>query len=103
MSKGVYRFPVEEWDGISEEAKDFVRGLLQMDPRRRMTAEEALRHPWIARTDVDAPEEDPAMEEGCSVDEDSVDFPKVYKPTATKKSSRVRAARRKMRKAMFGI
>lgn len=33
------------WEGISDEAKDFVRRLLDVDDERRMTAAEALRHP----------------------------------------------------------
>ena len=34
---------------MSEEAKDFVKGLLKRDPRRRLTAEDALQHPWIVK------------------------------------------------------
>ncbi|KAL7545871.1 hypothetical protein ACHAWF_010875 [Thalassiosira exigua] len=104
VSRGMYRFPSEEWSYVSDEAMDFVRRLLQMDPRRRMTAEEALRHPWVAgHGGRDAA--DPAMsEEECSLEsEASVEYVKVFKPTTPKKSGRVRAARRKMRKAMFGI
>ncbi|KAL7555080.1 hypothetical protein ACHAWF_019004 [Thalassiosira exigua] len=44
---GWYRFPAEEWSGSSREARDFIRHLLQFDPRNRMTAEQALEHPWI--------------------------------------------------------
>merc|ERR1712013_618443 len=43
------RFPMEEWSKVSREAHDFVRRLLRKDPRRRMTVEEALDHPWIVR------------------------------------------------------
>lgn len=32
---------------ISEEAKDFIDSLLQVDPNARPTAEKALQHPWI--------------------------------------------------------
>ena len=35
------------WRNISEEAKDFVRKLLVVDPKERMTATEALAHPWL--------------------------------------------------------
>jgi len=31
----------------SKNAKDFIAKLLQMEPAKRMTAEEALQHPWI--------------------------------------------------------
>lgn len=35
------------WDGISEEARDFVRMLLNKDPTQRPTAKQALKHPWL--------------------------------------------------------
>lgn len=45
--KGLFYFPSEEWKGVSREARDFICRLLVMDPRKRMTAEQALNHPWI--------------------------------------------------------
>ena len=35
------------WDGVSVAAKHLVRGLLERDPRRRLTAAEALDHYWV--------------------------------------------------------
>eukprot|EP00571_Detonula_confervacea_P004744 CAMPEP_0172313412 /NCGR_PEP_ID=MMETSP1058-20130122/20156_1 /TAXON_ID=83371 /ORGANISM="Detonula confervacea, Strain CCMP 353" /LENGTH=416 /DNA_ID=CAMNT_0013027057 /DNA_START=19 /DNA_END=1266 /DNA_ORIENTATION=- len=36
------------WDhGVSEHGKDFIRCLLDMDPRRRLTANKALEHAWL--------------------------------------------------------
>ncbi|KAM7510362.1 hypothetical protein LguiB_009237 [Lonicera macranthoides] len=35
------------WPSLSSEAKDFVKLLLNKDPRKRMTAAQALSHPWI--------------------------------------------------------
>jgi len=44
-----YKFePVEYWRGVSENAKDFIRRCLTIDPNRRMTAHEALQHPFVA-------------------------------------------------------
>ncbi|CAL9079509.1 unnamed protein product [Musa textilis] len=40
-------FTEPPWPSISPEAKDFVKRLLSKDPRRRMTAAQALCHPWI--------------------------------------------------------
>ena len=40
-------FPEEQWAGISCEAKDLIRKLLEKDSSRRLTAEEVLSHPWI--------------------------------------------------------
>lgn len=37
----------ELWEGIGEEAKDFVGRLLVMDPNERWTADMALDHPWL--------------------------------------------------------
>ncbi|XP_071710377.1 CDPK-related protein kinase-like [Rutidosis leptorrhynchoides] len=38
------------WPTLSSEAKDFVKRLLNKDPRKRMTASQALSHPWIRNT-----------------------------------------------------
>ena len=35
------------WAGVSDEAKDFVKQLLQRDPEQRPTAKQALQHPWL--------------------------------------------------------
>ncbi|KAI0662387.1 Pkinase-domain-containing protein [Cubamyces menziesii] len=35
------------WSNVSDEAKDFVRSLLNPDPTKRPTAEEALKHKWL--------------------------------------------------------
>lgn len=32
---------------VSEMSKNFVGGLLIKDPKKRMTAEQALNHPWV--------------------------------------------------------
>ena len=45
--KGRFSFPSREWKGTSQEARDFIRRLLVTDPSKRMTAEQALNHPWI--------------------------------------------------------
>ncbi|KAG0058042.1 putative calmodulin-dependent protein kinase type 1 [Linnemannia elongata] len=46
-----YQFaPIEYWQGVSETAKSFVNGLLTTDPSHRMTAAQALKHPWLAQS-----------------------------------------------------
>ncbi|KAF5751222.1 hypothetical protein HS088_TW02G00232 [Tripterygium wilfordii] len=40
-------FDEDPWPSLSSEAKDFVKLLLNKDPRKRMTAAQALIHPWI--------------------------------------------------------
>jgi len=44
---GQWEFHQGVWDYISDDAKDFISELLVLDPEERMTAREALRHPWI--------------------------------------------------------
>lgn len=44
---GEYTFYEEDWVGISHESKDFIKQLLVVDPDRRMTASNALRHQWF--------------------------------------------------------
>ena len=36
-----------KWEMISPQAKDLVRGLLEVDPKKRLTAVEAIEHPWF--------------------------------------------------------
>uniref|UniRef100_A0A8C9GBW8 Calcium/calmodulin dependent protein kinase I n=1 Tax=Pavo cristatus TaxID=9049 RepID=A0A8C9GBW8_PAVCR len=43
-----YEFDSPYWDDISDSAKDFIRHLMEKDPDKRFTCEQALQHPWIA-------------------------------------------------------
>ena len=44
-----FRFEPEiYWQGVSQEARDFICRLLTINPEPRMTAKEALQHPWLA-------------------------------------------------------
>ncbi|KAH7036644.1 kinase-like domain-containing protein [Linnemannia elongata] len=48
--KSEYSFePPEAWDGISDTARAFVRALLIANPNERMTAVQALDHPWLTQ------------------------------------------------------
>jgi len=42
------QFPSPEWDTVTKDAKNLIRAMLNPDPNKRYTAEEALRDPWIA-------------------------------------------------------
>jgi calcium/calmodulin-dependent protein kinase I len=44
---GKYDFPDPEWTSISESAKDLIQRMLTVDSKKRITADEALEHPWI--------------------------------------------------------
>ncbi len=47
ITSGRYEFPSPWWDAVSENAKSFVRHLLNTDPVARPSAEQALAHPWM--------------------------------------------------------
>mmetsp|Transcript_5120 Transcript_5120/g.15314 ORF Transcript_5120/g.15314 Transcript_5120/m.15314 type:complete len:427 (+) Transcript_5120:89-1369(+) len=47
-TNGEYKFPEAEWKTVSGGAKSLIRSMLQVDPRRRISAEDALKHPWVA-------------------------------------------------------
>lgn len=47
--KANYSFtPEDYWRGVSQEARNFIDRCLTIEPERRMTAHEALQHPWIS-------------------------------------------------------
>jgi serine/threonine protein kinase len=46
--------PVEYWRGVSDPAREFIKACLTIDPNARMTAHQALQHPWIS-PDPDTP------------------------------------------------
>ncbi|KFR09934.1 Serine/threonine-protein kinase H1 [Opisthocomus hoazin] len=45
--KGKYSYSGEPWPSVSNLAKDFIDRLLTVDPSDRMTALQALKHPWV--------------------------------------------------------
>lgn len=48
IKKGKFELRQEVWQRVSAEALDFVRRLLVVEYEARMTADQALKHPWIA-------------------------------------------------------
>lgn len=44
---GKYEFHNEYWSNISQEAKDLIRGMLTVNPHKRLTVQQALAHPWM--------------------------------------------------------
>ncbi len=49
-----YSFDNKRWRNISGEAKDFVRSLIEMNPKKRMNADQALASPWMNKEfDID--------------------------------------------------
>ncbi|KAI4369450.1 hypothetical protein MLD38_017887 [Melastoma candidum] len=48
VCRGNLRFPTRVFGGVSAEAKDLLRKMICRDASRRLTAEQALRHSWVA-------------------------------------------------------
>ena len=48
IAQGEYSLEGGPWREVSEEAKDMVRGLLNVDPVQRLTAAQCLEHPWLS-------------------------------------------------------
>ena len=42
-----YAFDPQYWDQVSDDAKDLIKKMLVVDPDKRLTASQALRHPWF--------------------------------------------------------
>ncbi|KAM4605961.1 serine/threonine-protein kinase H1-like [Polymixia lowei] len=45
--RGRCSFHGDPWPSVSDLAKDFIQRLLMLDPNTRLTAEQAVRHPWV--------------------------------------------------------
>ena len=41
------QYPSPEWDTVTPEAKNLINSMLTVNPAKRITAAEALKHPWI--------------------------------------------------------
>ncbi|KAM3186147.1 hypothetical protein ACTXT7_004933 [Hymenolepis weldensis] len=49
LNAGVEEYPPPEWDTVTAEAKNLINSMLTMNPSKRITAAEALKHQWIFR------------------------------------------------------
>lgn len=47
ISEGKYDFDNSRWIVVSDIAKDFISNLLIINPEKRLTAKEAISHPWM--------------------------------------------------------
>uniref|UniRef100_A0A4W5RRV7 Protein kinase domain-containing protein n=2 Tax=Hucho hucho TaxID=62062 RepID=A0A4W5RRV7_9TELE len=47
IKAGAYDFPSPEWDTVTPEAKNLINQMLTINPSKRITADQALKHPWI--------------------------------------------------------
>jgi calcium/calmodulin-dependent protein kinase I len=44
---GTFEFPSPYWDTISDNAKDLIQKLLVINPAKRLSTDEILKHPWM--------------------------------------------------------
>lgn len=56
ITSGVLLFPTDPWADLHEDVQDLIWGMLQRNPKRRLTASEALQHPWFERVLAQRPE-----------------------------------------------
>nr|CAD2200897.1 unnamed protein product [Meloidogyne enterolobii] len=47
IKNGAYDYPTPEWDTVTPEAKALIDAMLTLNPKKRITAQEALKVPWI--------------------------------------------------------
>ena len=43
----LFQYPSPEWDTVTTEAKRLIDSMLNINPSRRISAVDALKHPWI--------------------------------------------------------
>ncbi|XP_065080369.1 MAP kinase-activated protein kinase 2 [Ochlerotatus camptorhynchus] len=44
---GQYDFPNPEWKNVSQAAKDLIKGMLSVEPEKRLTIDQVMRNPWV--------------------------------------------------------
>uniref|UniRef100_A0A2K5K0R1 calcium/calmodulin-dependent protein kinase n=1 Tax=Colobus angolensis palliatus TaxID=336983 RepID=A0A2K5K0R1_COLAP len=55
IKAGAYDFPSPEWDTVTPEAKNLINQMLTINPAKRITADQALKHPWVCGRQSSAP------------------------------------------------
>eukprot|EP00181_Compsopogon_caeruleus_P006665 CAMPEP_0184687438 /NCGR_PEP_ID=MMETSP0312-20130426/26340_1 /TAXON_ID=31354 /ORGANISM="Compsopogon coeruleus, Strain SAG 36.94" /LENGTH=401 /DNA_ID=CAMNT_0027143565 /DNA_START=578 /DNA_END=1783 /DNA_ORIENTATION=+ len=55
IKDGVVIFPDHRWTGISKQAKNLIRSMLEMNPTKRITAAGARGHDWFSTMEVAPP------------------------------------------------
>ena len=49
VSKGKF----DEIEDVSKEANDLIKDMLQVDPKKRITIDNILKHPWLNNVDLE--------------------------------------------------
>ena len=84
VRRGTYSFPQEDWQHVSINAQSFIVSLLQRDPTKRLTVDQALRHPWLlknlSRMDLEEPRDAIEVVYDRYSKHDSVLFRGLFRP-----------------------
>ena len=48
IKRSRYTFDDPAWNSVSKDAKDFIANCLELDPEKRFTVTEAIRHRWLS-------------------------------------------------------
>ncbi|XP_029305085.1 calcium/calmodulin-dependent protein kinase type II subunit gamma isoform X9 [Cottoperca gobio] len=49
IKAGAYDFPSPEWDTVTPEAKNLINQMLTINPAKRITSDQAIKHPWVCQ------------------------------------------------------
>jgi len=83
-ARGQYQMEGEEWENISDDAKDLVRKMLIVDPKDRISTADILSHPWLKSLD------DPTASMANSAMNDAILLQSVKEGPGTAKAASVR-------------
>jgi len=64
---GIFEFDGPEFESVTESAKDLISRLMTVDPKLRLTAQEALNHPWLAPCKQNLPGVPSGTTPGCDI------------------------------------
>lgn len=52
IEKGLITFEGKQWSVVSTHAKDLILRMIKVNPKKRLTCEQALHHPWFQKTKI---------------------------------------------------
>ena len=52
IEKGFLTFEGKEWSKVSIHAKDLILRMIKVNPKKRITSEQALKHPWFLKKKI---------------------------------------------------
>ncbi|KAG1055912.1 hypothetical protein G6F43_002150 [Rhizopus delemar] len=83
VAKGHYTFLSPWWDHISDDAKDLVSHLLEINPKKRYTIDQFLAHPWLNRWDTPAESHNDDNDAPVTETKNSICSPGLIVPPST--------------------